>query len=610
GTVEPPANWNDLGFDDSSWLLGPTGIGYSSDVSYPTVLNDMGGGGYASFYVRRTFDIPRLSSVIALELGLQYDDGFIAYINGHEIARSINMTQSFYAHNDYIGSGHDESLPEEVFLIDAADIPSLVAGENVIAIQVQNTSVTSSDACIVPRLTLLDSSGPTAVITADNISADQAPLTVNFSGADSIDDSAIVDYQWDFGDGSAVVSGTQSSVAHTYTEEGRFTATLTVTDDDGLTGSDSVGIAVGATGYEGFGTVTRGAEDAPGGYQTYHVTSLANSGTGTLRDAISQGSRHIVFDVGGTIRLSGSLYIRSSYITIDGATAPSPGITISIPTGDNFILLGEVHDVIINNIRADGNYIGPVANQGDVGGLDGMYGSGPVSNIIIDHCTFTSAGDGVFDTRGSIENVTYSWNLFKDTDFMGSFGDPGYRRGISFHHNVLARGGERMPKIENEEGATTTQFDMVNNVVYGWGTPGWTGNYGLAIRPSGWLLELHVTNNWYEDIYGSGSNALTFSGSGHQVDFEGNVFPSNESDDVDSATLPPPIPQWARVTTYDTSTLGDTVVPFVGTHYPTAGERDLLNEVSAAIGGRTCSVRFLHKRRLGNRPRRRLFPVR
>ncbi|MHC4295806.1 MAG: hypothetical protein ACYS7Y_00750, partial [Planctomycetota bacterium] len=38
GTVEPPANWNDLGFDDSSWLLGPTGIGYSSDVSYPTVL--------------------------------------------------------------------------------------------------------------------------------------------------------------------------------------------------------------------------------------------------------------------------------------------------------------------------------------------------------------------------------------------------------------------------------------------------------------------------------------------------------------------------------------------------------------------------------------------
>ena len=50
--------------------------------------------------------------------------------------------------------------------------------------------------------------------------------------------------------------------------------------------------------YEGFGSITNGALDAPGGYTTYHVTSLANSGAGTLRDAVSQDARYIVFDKG------------------------------------------------------------------------------------------------------------------------------------------------------------------------------------------------------------------------------------------------------------------------------------------------------------------------
>jgi len=199
GMSEPPSNWNDIGFDDSAWLEGPTGIGYSSDHTYPTILDDMAGGGYASFYVRRTFNILDLSSIIALEFGVQYDDGFIAYINGQEIARSSNMTQSSYAHDDYIGSGHDESLPEEVFFFNVADIPSLATGENVITIQVHNVRATSSDACIVPRLIGLGSLAPTAVISADNTSADEPPLSVNFSGAGSSDDGSIVDYQWDFG---------------------------------------------------------------------------------------------------------------------------------------------------------------------------------------------------------------------------------------------------------------------------------------------------------------------------------------------------------------------------------------------------------------------------
>ncbi|MCK4496997.1 MAG: PKD domain-containing protein [Candidatus Aenigmarchaeota archaeon] len=68
-------------------------------------------------------------------------------------------------------------------------------------------------------------------------------VTVTFSGAGSSDsDGEIVTYEWDFGDGSSPGSGV--SPTHNYYDEDRYTVTLTVTDDDGLTGSDTMSLAV------------------------------------------------------------------------------------------------------------------------------------------------------------------------------------------------------------------------------------------------------------------------------------------------------------------------------------------------------------------------------
>jgi hypothetical protein len=76
--------------------------------------------------------------------------------------------------------------------------------------------------------------------------------------------------------------------------------------------------------YEGFGTVTKGGEGKP----VYHVTSLKDDGSfGTLRNALSEDNRYIVFDTAGTILVYEDLEIKGSYITIDGSTAPHPGIT-------------------------------------------------------------------------------------------------------------------------------------------------------------------------------------------------------------------------------------------------------------------------------------------
>lgn len=87
---------------------------------------------------------------------------------------------------------------------------------------------------------------PLAVASATPVSG-TIPLVVTFSGAQSSDDSAVVSYAWDFGDGET--ANTQAP-QHTYSQVGSFTATLTVTDAAGLTGTDTVTINVNSLGNE------------------------------------------------------------------------------------------------------------------------------------------------------------------------------------------------------------------------------------------------------------------------------------------------------------------------------------------------------------------------
>ncbi|WP_306013872.1 MULTISPECIES: PKD domain-containing protein [unclassified Allomuricauda] len=82
---------------------------------------------------------------------------------------------------------------------------------------------------------------PTAVATAD-VESGEAPLTVNFTGSNSLDDVGISSYQWDFGDGSAFSS--EADPTHTYTNAGNYSAVLTVTDGDGQQDTDTVTITV------------------------------------------------------------------------------------------------------------------------------------------------------------------------------------------------------------------------------------------------------------------------------------------------------------------------------------------------------------------------------
>ncbi|NLF29335.1 MAG: hypothetical protein GX591_00440, partial [Planctomycetes bacterium] len=153
GDTAPAAEWNQASFDDSAWAEGPSGIGYSSDVTHPTTLGDMAGN-YTSFFARRAFNVDDPAAVMNLALDIAYDDAFVAYINGVEVARSASMGGAAgtpVAFDDVSAEMYDELDPAESFTIAVPD-GLLKAGTNVLAIQVHNVALSSSDALMAPRL--------------------------------------------------------------------------------------------------------------------------------------------------------------------------------------------------------------------------------------------------------------------------------------------------------------------------------------------------------------------------------------------------------------------------------------------------------------------------
>lgn len=157
-----------------------------------------------------------------------------------------------------------------------------------------------------------------------------------------------------------------------------------------------------ATGY--------GIDTPAGRGGTVHkVTNLNESGAGSLKACVdASGPRVCVFEVSGTIKMSGDLMIRNPKITIAGQTAPSPGI--SLRGGGVWV---KTSDVLIQHIRVRP---GDDPNGPDPGNRDALKISSPaespIERIVIDHCTFNWSIDEVASLISAWDNVTLSNNIF------------------------------------------------------------------------------------------------------------------------------------------------------------------------------------------------------
>jgi len=143
---ELPSDWNTIGFDDSGWSTGPGGFGYGDEDDGTEIDPAL------SVYLRRIFAVTDAADLIHAILHADYDDGFVAYLNGTEIGRSFNLGEpgTFVPYDETTSTDHEAQLYwggyPEAHTLDSLQLASLLtAGENVLAVQVHNVGITSSD---------------------------------------------------------------------------------------------------------------------------------------------------------------------------------------------------------------------------------------------------------------------------------------------------------------------------------------------------------------------------------------------------------------------------------------------------------------------------------
>lgn len=204
----------------------------------------------------------------------------------------------------------------------------------------------------------------------------------------------------------------------------------------------------GAAGWGRFATGGRAGT-------VYHVTNLNDSGNGSLRDAVSQPNRIIVFDVAGVIRLNSRLVFKSN-LTIAGQTAPGEGITVY---GDGMSCSGATN-IIMRYMRF---------RMGSVGTKDAdCAGLANGGNMIFDHCSFAWGQDENFsinwDNKGTApHDVTIQNSIVGQGLMAHSAGGLIQADNITMYRVLLCDNKTRNFKVKGVH-------QYVNNIVYNWST--------------------------------------------------------------------------------------------------------------------------------------------
>lgn len=239
-----------------------------------------------------------------------------------------------------------------------------------------------------------------------------------------------------------------------------------------LAGSITIGSANAAAptnqvlafpGAEGFGRFATGGR----GGEFYHVTTLADFGPGSLRDAVSRGPRIVVFDVGGYIMLKSILRVASN-LTIAGQTAPGEGVA----TRNYEVSFTDASNVIVRYVRF---------RQGITPGQDrkSAVNFNHARDLIFDHVSIEWGRWDTVDMNDS-QDVTFQNCIIGEGVAPQRFGCLCQCDRVTFSHNLFINNHSRNPKAKGK-------IQYVNNVVYNWEVVGLVGGHS-------------ETNHWLDVI--------------------------------------------------------------------------------------------------------------
>ena len=144
--------WRAAEFDDSAWASGPAQLGFGEGDEATAITR-----GHITYYFRHAFSVADPARIGSLTLHLKRDDGAVVYLNGTEVARD-NLPDGEITSTTTAENASDDGQTFHEFELDATD---LMAGENLLAVEVHQVSTGSSDLSFDLRLT--DAGAPSGV---------------------------------------------------------------------------------------------------------------------------------------------------------------------------------------------------------------------------------------------------------------------------------------------------------------------------------------------------------------------------------------------------------------------------------------------------------------
>jgi hypothetical protein len=270
--------------------------------------------------------------------------------------------------------------------------------------------------------------------------------------------------------------------------------------------SGPAGPVVAFPGAYGFGRTATGGRMGT----VVHVTTLADSGAGSFRDAVSSGSRIVVFDVGGTITLSTPVSAKSN-LTIAGQTAPGDGVAI---IGREVSFSGAANDIV--------RYVrfrqGTLDSDNTKSGINLLN----ASKMIFDHVSVEFAQWNNIDSVGA-SNITVQHSISADP-IGQQFAAHTETGPYTWYGNLFANAHNRCPLAK-----ANTQY--INNVVY---------NYqaGYTAGNTAGVFSHDVVGNYFITGPSTTSAGNAFYQVNNQPIFNsGNLLDSNNNGKLDGAAL-------------------------------------------------------------------------
>ncbi len=350
--ASPSSNWNETDYDDSAWQQGQGGFGFGdnddSTVTAPTF----------SIYLRKSFSVSDTSKIAMAMLNIDYDDAFIAYLNGIEIAHS-NVSGYEAAPGSAPWIHHEAQLYQggkaESYVVFKNKLSqALQQGTNVLAIQVQTVDTASGDLSAIPDFFLaVNDASSSYPVVASGISGLHTDFDLASSGQiivlkDSSDNIISID----------TIPAMQINHSRGRSADGGNTWCLFGSPTPGETNNGSVC----STGYAGT--------------PTFSLNAGFYSGSQTLTLACASGETVHYTNDGNTPENSSPVY--ASPITIDSSQVirarcfPSgnllPGVTLT-----NTYFINEEFSMPVVSITTDPENLWDWNN--------GFYVMGPDANV-------------------------------------------------------------------------------------------------------------------------------------------------------------------------------------------------------------------------------------